>query len=1113
MNSSVLPLIQVNRNFLRSVRLDTDFGRADALQGYVLQPSARSALETISHHVLESQQRAFTWTGPYGGGKSSLALALASLAAGNATVRSAAKKALGLTESNPITRCFGTKKPWKLISIVGSRESVTTAIANAVQASNGENKTNRSKRFSANEVIGSLVDLATSDSNYEGLIVVIDELGKLLEHAAAHDEDINFYQELAETASRVKGKLIVIGILHQAFDQYAVRLGNAVQQDWAKVQGRYVDIPIVASADEAISLIGKALSVTKEHKYSKGISKTVAEVVKRRKPSSSDNLTELLDKTWPLHPVTALLLGPISRKKFSQNERSIFSFLASAEPLSLLEYLKEMPADSIQYYYPADLWNYLRTNFTSAILSSPDSHRWVVCSDAIGRAESKFTEAHIRLVQTIATIEMFRDNSGLSAEKEILETALLIEATQTVDGLLSDLVAASILVYRKHTGSYGIYAGSDFDIESATTQAKHQLGINEVTQTVQDLTLSPITARRHYWETGAMRWLVRCVVSLDQLDEYASNFELSSTLTGAFLLVMRPQNMTDTRMRAVIKKASEAYSEKGILVGFPKDTNRILNLASEVAALAFIKQNSKELHGDSVASTEVNGRLQALGNELQSDLKNAFLTTTWYFQGEICHKQNDEAKTVSQIASYVADTIYSEVPTVLSELVNRNDVSSSASKAQRDLLHRMLNNADEEALGYKKQSADAGLFFTVIHRLGLHQLTNNRINFVNPKRSNKYSGETLIPAWKAAETLLYKPNSMTSLSDLYALWSLPPFGIKKGLLPIFALTFFLANRNRLALYVEKTFIPELTDAYIDEWLQDPRRISWRFVKIDGEEKVLLTELSKALRNEHGHPITLDPLDSARSLVAIVFNLPIWVRRTETLSNRTKKIRRLLLNASDPHKVLFQDLPVVLETTDPVEIAKQVAEVAEELTSAYSNRLKAVEKKLFKALDQTEQKILLVKRAETVKAIAADFKLDAFAARLANFEGETKDLEGLLMLAIGKPTKDWTDHDLNAGEVQLMKWAFEFRRIETMSHLKGLSSTRRAIGIVFSGGETVSGEIDVSTEDQPSITALAKSLVSNFDKSEKPEVLLAAIAEAGAMIYKQLVSDRSEIKND
>ena len=68
-------------------------------------------------------------------------------------------------------------------------------------------------------------------------------MGKYLEEATRQGGDIHFFQELAELASRTKGRLVVLGILHQSFEQYASRLGEKTRKEWAKVQGRYVDIP------------------------------------------------------------------------------------------------------------------------------------------------------------------------------------------------------------------------------------------------------------------------------------------------------------------------------------------------------------------------------------------------------------------------------------------------------------------------------------------------------------------------------------------------------------------------------------------------------------------------------------------------------------------------------------------------------------------------------------------------------------------------------------------------------------------------------------------------------------------------------------------------------
>ncbi|MEG9040118.1 hypothetical protein VPJ55_17970, partial [Acinetobacter baumannii] len=74
MSKKLSELVSVHRNFLRSIRLDTDLGRADAISGYILQSPAKQLLDITGSYLLESQQKAFTWTGPYGGGKSSLAL-------------------------------------------------------------------------------------------------------------------------------------------------------------------------------------------------------------------------------------------------------------------------------------------------------------------------------------------------------------------------------------------------------------------------------------------------------------------------------------------------------------------------------------------------------------------------------------------------------------------------------------------------------------------------------------------------------------------------------------------------------------------------------------------------------------------------------------------------------------------------------------------------------------------------------------------------------------------------------------------------------------------------------------------------------------------------------
>ena len=229
-------------------------------------------------------------------------------------------------------------------------------------------------------------------------------------------------RQLAEAASRSRGKLVVVGILHQAFDAYATRLGREARDDWAKVQGRFVDIPLVAATDEVVELIGRAIEVDPwiDHSEADPFAKVVANAIKERRPGTPGSIWSALARCWPLHPVVAALLGPISRRRFSQNERSTFGFLASHEPMGFVEFLRGSPITWTSLYGPSRYWDYLKANFEQSILASPDGHRWAVASEAVERAEAKGKPLHIDLTKCIALIEMFRGGSGLMPELAVL---------------------------------------------------------------------------------------------------------------------------------------------------------------------------------------------------------------------------------------------------------------------------------------------------------------------------------------------------------------------------------------------------------------------------------------------------------------------------------------------------------------------------------------------------------------------------------------------------------------------------------------------------------------------------------------------------------------------
>ena len=256
--------VTVSRRFQRAIRIDTDLGDPGALKGFVCPQSSAALLENMARHVSESGQGAFTWTGPYGSGKSSLAIALSALLNGDEAKRKHAASLIGGDTAEAIWEAFPPhSRGWHILPIVGRRDRPEQVAGEALKSR--ELISGRAPvLWSEQQVLEELSDVAARDPDSSGgLMVLIDEMGKFLEGAARDIVDVYFFQQLAEIASRSSGRLIVVGILHQAFDEYSHRLSREMREEWAKIQGRFIDLPVNTGVDEqSPSSVGPLKAIT-----------------------------------------------------------------------------------------------------------------------------------------------------------------------------------------------------------------------------------------------------------------------------------------------------------------------------------------------------------------------------------------------------------------------------------------------------------------------------------------------------------------------------------------------------------------------------------------------------------------------------------------------------------------------------------------------------------------------------------------------------------------------------------------------------------------------------------------------------------------------------------
>ena len=1104
--------VHIARRFQRAIRIDTDVNHPAALEGFVCPQSSADVLLSMAHHISEVGHGAFIWTGPYGSGKSSLVVALSALLSSKKALRDSAVKAIGTRTANAVLGALPPKKSgWSVIPIVGRRENPMHAIGEALVAGKYARKPRGT--WTESKLIGKLSELAAQNPRSTGgVILFIDEMGKFLEGAAQSGNDVFVFQQLAEAASRSNGRLLLVGVLHQAFEEYANKLSREQRDEWSKIQGRFIDLPVNIAGEEQLNLISRAIE-SKRHnsKRVESVAKSVASFIRTQRPSTSARLEKILADCWPLHPVVACLLGPISRRRFGQNQRSIFGFLNSAEPQGLQDFLRDAGEDEL--YMPAHLWDYLQYNLESSILSSPDGHRWSLAMDAVQRCESSGGDrSHLTVLKNIALIDMFHERSGLSASEDILSASCDLSKTK-LRNTLRQLRKWSLVIFRKFANDYVVFAGSDFDIESAVEEALVDLGGLEFSEIRVIADIQPILAKRHYHKTGVLRWFDVDLVPVDQLHDVADQYKPEHGTIGQFILTIPTEGETDTACRRAAKDASELGEDWDIVVGVSTRSGAITDLTRELLALEYIKANNPELAGDSVARREVNARSGDVQNQLEDELQKAFDKADWYCKGKKI-KGLVQAE-LNSLASDLADKRFNQSPVVFNELLNRIKPSGSAVAAQNLLLREMVMSEGKPRLGIEGFPAEGGLFASLLEATGLYAANGDTLAFREPPKGKKDTSN-LYPIWKEATDYLKKNNNRAvPVSELYNIWRKAPFGVRDGLMPVLAVAYMLSRRESLAFYRQEIFQGRLHDLDMNYLAKDAGDIQLRWMDLSEMSRRLLSEMAEVVRKfDQANTLTgLAPIDVARGLIAIYVALPTWTQKTMRLSKNAIQIRQIFKNAKDPNKFLFDDLPESLARGEDIgseasvyRIAKSVHEGLEELCDAYPSLLHRMRDAMLEELQvpnvQSNSLLELRERAKNIKELTGDLRLDAFVSRLAEFDGRNEHVEGLVSLATSKPARDWADPDIDRATIELTDFAQKFVRAEAFARVKGRTDKRHAMAVVvgINGRPTpIAGEFDVMDKDRAKVDRLVGLFEETLerDKAGKPNLVLAALAELSA----------------
>ena len=1119
MTAALADLVELAPRFARSVRIETDLLGSAALEGFVCSASVAAVLRGLARQYAGAGQRAFTVTGTYGAGKSSLAVALARLVGRNPAERSSAREVLGPDLADEITLALGVQHGYEVVPLVGYRADPTAAIGAALDVSEAiARKARRRPRSGPGSLFDRLMEFASQAAG-DGVLLIIDEMGKLLEAAAEGQGDVNAFQEIAEAATRSGGRLIVLGLLHTSFEDYGSRLGAAVRRDWAKVQGRFADLPLSIGLEEQIDILSRAVVSRQRPEGNQARAKVIAAAISPARPEAVPPLAERLHGCWPLEPLAAVSLSALTRRGLGQAQRSLFAFLASAEPKAFRDLLATLPPEAERGYLAADLWDYIAANRGVAALGAAEGPRFALGLDALDRCMARGgSAAHEAVLKTVALMDLFRETVGCRATRAVLAASVPTEVATRIDAVLADLLAWSVLVHRRHLDAYTLFAGSDIDVEALVASARGRLAGVNIARLNALAALQPIVAKRHHDETGALRWFPIEVVALADASAHVASIQpRADGATGCFLLALPLAGESRRAAQRTWRQAASQSVQAPVAIGLAREGFRLRDAAEELLALEMVGRETPELAGDAVARRELAARREAAAAELEALLRGALATADWLAAvpgaNEPTALPDGSPAALTSAASRLADLTYPKSVRLRSDLLNRAEPSVNAVAARRALLYAMVDKPDQVSLGITGFPPHRGLHVALLERTGLHRVDGDGSARWIISEPDGDDPARLCPLWEEADALLQAgAQDAKSVGSLYQLWRSPPFGVRAGLLPVLAVAYLLSRRDRVAVTLDGAFAPSLGTFLVDRMLQDAGAVGVRWSDDGGAKNTWMTAVAEALKAAE-IPLAnqldgtaLQPLDVARAVYGFVAGMPPWTMRTARAGIRAQRLRVAVKNAQDPLRLLLDEVPAILggNLTSPAEaysLARTFAQELRSLGEAYPNLLSDITDTLRKEFRVEREGGLagLRERARAVRGATGDLRLDALAVHLEGYEGTPEQTEAIAALAVHKPARDWTDRDVDAAKLAIADLAQRFMKAEALAHVQGRADTAEVIALVSSAPDAPAplvAEVRLSRaaeEDAKSLLAGIEALIAKNGATD--DVQVAALVRA------------------
>ena len=736
----------------------------------------------------------------------------------------------------------------------------------------------------------SVAHALAAETKYKGINIIFDEFSKFLEANLDKSNMLNFMiiQDLAEAAVRSgKNQIHFTCVTHKDFVDYST------SDSFKTVEGRFNKIYFIDSAEQSYELISNA--IVKNSRFSSFLishHEEFSALAASPTPNVFDDLSAesyentLIKGCFPLAPMSSFSLLRIS-ELVGQNERTLFTFLAQDNPYTLATFLK-IERDHLDLLTVDSIYDYFSDLFKKEVFNPRVHSVWTKTESAIRQVKDYNA---LRILKAIAVINIISDERYKPVPAHI--KASLSMSDKDFDISIRILEKQHILSHRE-SSEFVLLTANGIDVKRNIERyvdsklSKINIGalLNEICE------WGPVIPREHNDRFCISRYFKEIFMDSEVFLKYSSADQLLVSYPADGLIIHIIETQQDTS-DAIQEKLNSFSGNPEIIVCHSAQLFTNEYLIKNYAAASLLKSEISSIddphYYDEIVIFEEDYKRQI--QTLVSDMyaPNSPKSSYYNCNGALSvSSQKELGRTVSEICN----RLYNLTPRVNNEMVNKNVLNSQNIKG-RDLTVAWLlqHSSDAEIPCMEGYGPEVSIFKSTFKATGLDHSAES-----NDPGINAVLNEVKRFVKKCEKSKL-------SLSVLYRSLLSAPYGMRKGLIPLFIAYVLREYKENTVLYYKNREI-ELSPAVINNFNSDPENYYLLVEAGTDAREIFLGHLMELF---HSYRDTKTPgINNTYSVVRCMQN---WLR---TLPDYTKKYMYYLCNGQqkpipDSIRIIRQDL--------------------------------------------------------------------------------------------------------------------------------------------------------------------------------------------------------------